>query len=72
MLGTVRSARLMLSKSEDKVADFVLSDPDAVVQASIQSLAKTCGVSEPTVVRFCKAIGCSAVSYTHLTLPTKA
>jgi len=59
MLGTVRSARLMLSKSEDKVADFVLSDPDAVVQASIQSLAKTCGVSEPTVVRFCKAIGCS-------------
>ncbi len=59
MLGTVRSARLTLSKSEDKVADFVLSDPDAVVQASIQSLAKTCGVSEPTVVRFCKAIGCS-------------
>ena len=59
MLGTVRSARLTLSKSEDKVADFVLSEPDAVVQASIQSLAKTCGVSEPTVVRFCKAIGCS-------------
>lgn len=59
MLGTVRSARLTLSKSEDKVADFVLSEPDAVVQASIQSLAKICGVSEPTVVRFCKAIGCS-------------
>lgn len=59
MLGTVRSARLTLSKSEDKVADFVLSEPDSVVQASIQSLAKTCGVSEPTVIRFCKAIGCS-------------
>ncbi len=59
MLGTVRSARLTLSKSEEKVADYVLSEPDAVVQASIQSLAKNCGVSEPTVVRFCKAIGCS-------------
>lgn len=59
MLGTVRSARMTLSKSEDKVADFVLSEPDSVVQASIQSLAKTVGVSEPTVVRFCKAIGCS-------------
>jgi len=59
MLGTVRSARMALSKSEDKVAGFVLSEPDAVVQASIQSLAKNCGVSEPTVVRFCKAIGCT-------------
>ena len=59
MLGTVRSARLTLSKSEEKVADYVLSEPDAVVQASIQYLAKNCGVSEPTVVRFCKAIGCS-------------
>ena len=59
MLGTVRSARMTLSKSEDKVAGFVLSEPDIVVQASIQSLAKSCGVSEPTVVRFCKAIGCN-------------
>ncbi len=59
MLGTVRSARMTLSKSEDKVAGFVLGEPDYVVQASIQSLAKVCGVSEPTVVRFCKAIGCS-------------
>ena len=59
MLGTVRSARLTLSKSEEKVADYVLSEPDAVVQASIQYLAKNCGVSEPTVVRYCKAIGCS-------------
>ena len=59
MLGTVRSARLTLSKSEDKVAGFVLSAPDDVVEASIQSLAKKCGVSEPTVVRFCKAVGCN-------------
>ena len=59
MLGTVRSAKTTLSKSEEKVADFVLNAPDAVVQTSIQSLAKKCGVSEPTVVRFCKAIGCS-------------
>lgn len=59
MLGTVRSARLTLSKSEDKVADVVLCEPEVVVQSSIQALAKTCGVSEPTVVRFCKAIGCS-------------
>ncbi len=59
MLGTVRSAKMTLSKSEDKVASFVLQEPDVVVQTSIQSLAKKCGVSEPTVVRFCKAIGCT-------------
>lgn len=59
MLATVRSAQKSLSKSEDKVARFVLADPELVVQASIQRLAKKCSVSEPTVVRFCRAIGCS-------------
>lgn len=59
MLATVRSAQETLSKSEDKVARFVLKDPESVVQTSIQRLAKKCSVSEPTVVRFCRAIGCS-------------
>lgn len=59
MLDMVRSARKALSKSEDKVASMVLKDPESVVQASIQWLARKCDVSEPTVVRFCRAIGCS-------------
>jgi RpiR family carbohydrate utilization transcriptional regulator len=48
-----------LRKSERKVADFVLQNSDALIQMRIVDLAKACDVSEPTVVRFCRAIGCS-------------
>jgi len=58
MLGKIRSAEVTLSRSERKVADQVLRDPEKIVEASIQQLAKMASVSEPTVVRFCRAIGC--------------
>ena len=106
-----------LRRSERKVADFVLKDPLLVIHMRIVDLAQKATVSEPTVVRFCRAVGCSgfqdfkmalaqqlaaspsygqiavtehdstreythkifdssvdtlSVSYTHLTLPTKA
>ncbi|GLS28236.1 SIS domain-containing protein [Marinibactrum halimedae] len=46
-----------LRKSERKVADFVLNEPNAVVQMRIVDLANAADVSEPTVVRFCRAVG---------------
>ena len=46
-----------LRKSERKVADFVLADPAAVLDMRIIDLATQAGVSEPTVVRFCRALG---------------
>ena len=58
MLGKIRSAEGALSRSERKVADQVLQNPEKTVHASIQQLAKMAEVSEPTVVRFCRAIGC--------------
>lgn len=58
MLGKIRSADGALSRSERKVADKVLECPEKIVEASIQQLAKMAEVSEPTVVRFCRAIGC--------------
>lgn len=58
MLSKIKSARGGLRKSEQKVADVVLADPDACVQASIQVLAQRALVSEPTVIRFCRALGC--------------
>ena len=58
MLAKIKSARDSLRKSEQKVADVVLADPDASVQSSIQSLASEAQVSEPTVIRFCRALDC--------------
>ncbi|MBX2824200.1 MAG: SIS domain-containing protein [Gammaproteobacteria bacterium] len=58
MLAKIKSARDSLRKSEQKVADVILAAPDASVQSSIQSLASKAEVSEPTVIRFCRALEC--------------
>jgi DNA-binding MurR/RpiR family transcriptional regulator len=47
-----------LRRSERKVADLVLARPDEVIHMRIVDLASAAQVSEPTVVRFCRAIGC--------------
>lgn len=43
-----------LNRSERKVADVILADPQAATRSSIAVLAKAAQVSEPTVNRFCK------------------
>ncbi|WP_106476820.1 transcriptional regulator HexR [Phytohalomonas tamaricis] len=45
-------------RSEQKVARFVLRHPDDVIHMRIVDLAAKAGVSEPTVIRFCRALGC--------------
>ncbi len=47
-----------LRKSEVKVAQHVLADPAGVMHSSMSDLAAAVGVSEPTIVRFCRAVGC--------------
>ena len=46
-------------RSEQKVARFVLRNPDEVIHMRIVDLATEAKVSEPTVVRFCRARGCN-------------
>ena len=46
-----------LRKSERKVADFVLADPAVILNMRIIDLANQSQVSEPTVLRFCRALG---------------
>ena len=46
-----------LRKSEAKVASFVLDNANQVIRMRIVDLASQSGVSEPTVIRFCRAIG---------------
>ena len=62
MLAKIKAARDTLRKSEQKVADVVLADPDASVQSSIQAIATRAAVSEPTVIRFCRALDCVGFS----------
>ncbi len=59
MLTRINALRTRLRRSERKVADLVLERPDDVPGSSIATLAQRAGVSEPTVIRFCRAIGCN-------------
>jgi len=59
ILDRIRDDLEALRKSERKVAAAVMNDPEAAMQSSIAALARRAGVSEPTVNRFCRNIGCS-------------
>lgn len=59
LIETIQQRMTDLRKSERKVATAVLADPDAAVNSTIAGLAQSAGVSEPTVMRFCEAIGCT-------------
>ena len=50
----INSALDSLNRSERKVAEVILADPQAATRSSIAVLARAAEVSEPTVNRFCK------------------
>jgi RpiR family carbohydrate utilization transcriptional regulator len=51
MLGKIRATKSSLRKSEQRVADIVMADPETAVKTSIAALARIADVSEPTVMR---------------------
>ncbi len=55
----IKSVYASLRASEKKVADYVLSRMDAVAGLSIAELSRRAGVSQPTVIRFVRALGFS-------------
>lgn len=57
LLDAIRTQIDLLSKSEKKVALTILDNPQLALAENITALAKNAQVSEPTVVRFCRAIG---------------
>jgi len=59
LLARISTALPDLNKSEVKVANAILEDPEAATRSSIAVLASAAGVSEPSVNRFCKRFGAS-------------
>ena len=68
ILHQIESKYQDFTKSEKKIADFILKSPHLIIKMSVQDLAKEIDTSTASIVRFSKKI--TAVSYTHLTLPT--
>ncbi len=59
VLELVRASLPNLRKSDAKVAALVLAEPAQVLESTIAEAAARAGVSQPTVIRFCVAIGFS-------------
>ncbi|MFF7157765.1 SIS domain-containing protein [Streptomyces sp. NPDC008139] len=60
----IRAELPHLTGSLRKVAELVLADPGSVIGCSAAELGRRTGTSQPTVTRFCRAVGLE--SYQHL------
>ena len=58
VIEVIRQSLDDLRKSERKVAETVLDNPQHILGATLAETAALALVSEPTVIRFCAAIGC--------------
>ncbi|GGD60106.1 MurR/RpiR family transcriptional regulator [Paenibacillus nasutitermitis] len=57
ILGTIRSIYNSLTKSEQKVADVILAENEKIIYSTITDFSEICGVSDATVLRFCRSVG---------------
>lgn len=53
----IRKIYSELRKSEKKVADYILINKEKIIEMNLETIAKNCKVSTPTVIRFTKALG---------------
>lgn len=61
VLELIRSRLGDLSASERRVGELALARPHLVTHAPISQIATAAGVSQPTVMRFCRSLGCSGL-----------
>jgi DNA-binding MurR/RpiR family transcriptional regulator len=61
IISLIKQAAPILRPSERRVAEAILADVDFAVHSANGELARRAGVSEPTVTRFSRAVGCVGV-----------
>ncbi len=62
ILAQIRRACSELSPAELRVAQQVLAQPRALLSLPIVEIARAARVSQPTVIRFCRSLGCEGLS----------
>lgn len=53
----IKSTYSSLTKSEQKVGEFILNNIDKIAYMSVTEVAKNCSVGEATILRFCRRLG---------------
>lgn len=62
VLAKVQRSRESLPPAERRVADHVLAHPRSALSDPIAEIARAAQVSQPTVIRFCRSLGCEGLS----------
>ena len=57
LLHRIREEMPKMAAAERRVAEVVNARPNDVIHLSMAVLAKDCGVSDPTIIRFCRRFG---------------
>lgn len=57
LLDRIRELSATLAPAEAKVAQLALAQPSIFIQTAVVDIAAQAGVSQPTVVRFCRSMG---------------
>lgn len=65
-LTRIRSSYPVLASSELRVANWIMQQPEKIMHLSMAQVAQACGVSDTTVLRFCRNAGFQG--YTDLKL----
>lgn len=59
VLDLMREALATLTRTERRIAESILDRPHAAISWSITDLARFANTSDPSVIRFCRKMGCS-------------
>ena len=62
ILGQIQRSLDGLSPAEKRVAEHVLAHPRSALGDPIAAIARAAQVSQPTVIRFCRSLGCEGLS----------
>lgn len=57
LLTKIELALGQLSAAERRIGEYIIQQPDAIPHMTIKELSEKSGVSEATIIRFCKSIG---------------
>lgn len=67
-LNRIRIALPTMAKSAHRIAEFILERPEDIVGMSVTELSEATGVSEGSVINFCRSIGLSGFQQMKLSL----
>ncbi|NRF70428.1 MurR/RpiR family transcriptional regulator [Aquincola sp. S2] len=68
MLNRIQTQLAQLSTAERAVGDWVIAHPTQALEQDTRTLARQIGVSQPTLVRFARSLGCAGYDHFRLKL----